>query len=486
MSRFHKAYQNAVLKPDFMFMRDNLSEYFLDCMTAHVMTVSKLDLAKDHQAAIASLLRALQELRSYEPDYEPNIPDLYFAYNKKLEAELGEDVVSFLRVGLSRNDLDMTVYKHFLRQQYFELGQLLLELRSSLLQKAEQYQEQLFIANTHHQPGQPITIGFYLTAFAFALQRDSERFSDALNRHNTCPLGAAALAGSSHPLDRNYSAALLGFDAPVANSYEAVSTSDWQFDFASTCQSVALNCSRLATDLLRWAEEDLINLDTDLTQGSSIMPQKKNPVTLEHARTRFSKILGLSQSVLFSSHNIPFGDLNDFGTDVQQTLFNLGAMLTEAFELLNAVIKGLDFDGEKLDAIAEQSDTTATELADELVRSHGVSFQKAHHMLQSLIEYATEQNKSLRDLSSNEVETLTGIHIEAAILKNVLSSKYFIESRNSVGGPASSSLQEQLEQLSTTLYNDKEGLYKLELKLQETLTELRLGKLGTNIGVTGQ
>ena len=476
MSRFHKAYQNAVLKPDFIFMRDNLSDYFLDCMTAHVMTVSKLDLAKGKQDSISSLLKSLQVLRSYVPDYEPDVPDLYFAYNKKLEAEFEEDTVSFLRVGLSRNDLDMTVYKHFLRQQYFELGQLLLELRSSLHNKAYEYKSQLFIANTHHQPGQPITVGFYLAAFAFSLQRDFERFHNSLKRHNTCPLGAAALAGSSHPLDRIYSAKLLGFDAPVANSYEAVSTSDWQFDFATSCQSVALNCSRLVTDLLRWAEEGIVILDTNLTQGSSIMPQKKNPVTLEHSRTRFSKVLGLSQSVLTSSHNIPFGDLNDFGTDVQQTLLNLSNMLNEAFELLIAVIEGLDFDKEKLNATAMVSDTTATELADELVRQHGLSFQQAHHMLQALIQYATEQNKGLRELSSNEFQEVTGIQIEAEELKIVLSSKTFIERRNGIGGPALNSLQKQLGILRSTLYNDKEALNKLELNLKEALTNLRLGE----------
>ena len=473
MSRFHSSYQNAVLKPDFNFMRDNLSDYFLDCMTAHVMTVSKLDLAKDHQSDIARLLSAMQDLRSYSPDYEADVPDLYFAYNKKLEAELGENSVSFLRVGLSRNDLDITVYKHFLRQQYFDLTKQLLDLRTKLHKKADDYKEQLFIANTHHQPGQPITIGFYLAAFAFALQRDSERFSDGLRRHSTCPLGAAALAGSSHALDRNYSATLLGFDAPVANSFEAVSTSDWQFDFASCCQSVALNCSRLVTDLLRWAEDGIVVLDTNLTQGSSIMPQKKNPVALEHTRTRFSKILGLSQSVLASSHNIPFGDLNDFGTDVQQTLLNLSAMLGEAFELLNAVVQGLHFDGDKLDALAEASDTTATEVADELVREHGLSFQKAHHILQTLIEYAAKNNKSLKTLSSSEIEELTGIHFEAERLNIALSPKNFIETRNSVGGPALSSLETQLETLTKVLYNDKALHFKLESELQEALNKLR-------------
>ncbi|HRP47197.1 MAG TPA: lyase family protein, partial [Trueperaceae bacterium] len=309
---WHPAYRKQVLEPDFQHAATHLSHHFIDAMTAHLDTVMRLPAyaGEADQAAGAKVRAALVALHdASRPEQADDVPDYYFALQRKLEAALGE-AVGLIRVGLSRNDLDMTVYKMHGRASLLDTGERLLELRRLLIEKANAHVATVLIAQTHHQPGQPTTVAHYLGAVEDQLSRDSQRLEQAYTRMNTSPLGAAALAGSSHPLDREFTAARLGFDAPVGNTYDAVASADWQFDIVSLAQSVALGLGRFVNDLLSWAASGWYRLEDSLVQGSSIMPQKRNPVSLEHARTRFSRVLGAAGMVTYSHHNIPFTDLN--------------------------------------------------------------------------------------------------------------------------------------------------------------------------------
>ena len=339
---FHQVYRDTVLHPDFRFARLHLWQHFLDAMTAHVLTVRELEDPRvaSHLGDVDELLAAIKGLRDQPlPDYDPDVPDLYFAFNARLEAALGREPVSFLRMGLSRNDLDMAVYKMRSRELLLEILQHLCRLRGALQVQAQAHLETLLIAQTHHQPGQPTTVAHYLGAIDNALARDSERLLEGYARLNTCPLGAAALAGSSHKLDRHLTARLLGFERPVSNSYDAVAAADWQVEFMGCLQNVALNLSRFVCDLIIWAADGRFRLPDTLVQGSSIMPQKRNPVALEHARTRLSRTLGSSQMVLYSSHNIPYADLNDFGPDIQGALVSIFIQIDGALALLTASLE---------------------------------------------------------------------------------------------------------------------------------------------------
>src|SRR5690606_9462915 len=283
------------------------------------------------------------------------------------------------------NDLDMTVYKMRARELLLATGERLVGLRAALLDRAEQHLGTVLIAQTHHQPGQPTTVAHYLTAVEAPLARNSQRLAQAYARLNRSPLGAAALAGSSHPLDRELTARLLAFDGPVMNTYDAVASSDWEADVVTVTQLIALDMSRFVCDLLAWASSGLYRLGDSLVQGSSIMPQKRNPVSLEHARTRFSRALGAAGMVLYSSHNIPFTDLNDFGPDVQGALQAQHAQLEGGLALLHACIEDGDFDRDALRAAAAATDTTATELADVLARDACLSFPAAHAVVGRLV-----------------------------------------------------------------------------------------------------
>lgn len=477
MSPWHSAYRERVLEPDYTFAERHLVSHFLDALSAHVQTVGRLPYVHD-QGAIRALLRALETLRREPPlPYDPLVPDLYFAINRRLEAALGESTVGLLRLGLSRNDLDMTVYKLRARELLLSLGEQLCTLRGSILVQAEMHLTTVLVAHTHHQPGQPTTVAHYLGAIEAALARDFDRLSAAFTRLNTCPLGAAALAGSSHPLDRAYTAELLGFSAPVANTYDAVAASDWQVEIVGVSQSIALTLSRFVCDLLNWASQGVLRLGDGLVQGSSIMPQKRNPVALEHARTRFSRVLGASQMVLYSSHNIPYADLNDFGPDIQGALQALFLQLSGGLDLLHACVSESRFDLAVLAKLAEATDTTATELADELTRNHSLSFQASHRLVGRLLEQLASRDEPLQRATPADVRQLGGPDLSDADLHAALEPEVFVRRRNGIGGPAPETMKVQLERAAQQLEGNSAKLSELQTRLDEARRSLRaLGK----------
>lgn len=461
MAGWHQQYQDHVLAPDYRFASLHLKSHFLHALTAHVRTVKRLSdkHVKSHQADIDRLDDALVALHGWPtPSYDPSVPDLYFAINRTLEDSLGTATVSFLRMGLSRNDLDMTVYKMRARELLLDLGRRVIALQRVLLAQAHEHVDTILIAHTHHQPGQPTSLAHYLLAISQGVSRNLDRLLSAYARLNESPLGAAALAGSSHSLDRAYTAQALGFDRPVANTYDAVAASDWQIDIVGVAQQLSLTLSRFVCDLLSWASQGLYRLADGLVQGSSIMPQKRNPVALEHARTRLSRALGASQMVVFSSHNIPFCDLNDFGPDIQGALQTLFLQLDGGLELLTACAETGTFDKAILQRLAQESDTTATELADELVRHHGLAFQDAHHLVARLVTCLEMQGRSLRSATPDDVASLEGPVLSAEQLDLALNPLAFIQRRNGLGGPAPEVIHDQLNALTSTLDHQHTGI----------------------------
>ncbi len=475
--RFHESYRKHVLMPDFNFAKKHLARHFLDAMTAHVRTVKQLDNAnvKANQETIERLLAAINELR-YEdpPDYNSEVPDMYFAFNQKLESRLGKEAVSFLRMALSRNDLDMTVYKMRTRELTLAVLQYVCLLRQALLEQAQAHTTTLLIAQTHHQPGQPTTVGHYLAAIDNVIARHIKKLFASYSDLNTCPLGAAALAGSSHALNRQFTAEQLGFNAPVSNTYEAVAASDWQVDFVTNLQSLALTLSRFTHDLISWASAGLFDLSDALVQGSSIMPQKRNPVALEHARTHFSRTLGSAQMVVFSSHNIPFADLNDFGPDIQGALRSQFVQLEGGLELLTACLEEGQFSVAKLEQEAFASDTTATELADELTRHYQLSFQEGHHLAAALVQKLSKEGRLLREARPQDLLDLGGPEVDAQVLKDAIDPVKFVERRHGLGGPAPTVVEAHLVRAVLEHDENVDTLTQLHSKLVEAHENLTM------------
>jgi argininosuccinate lyase len=439
---WHPAYRERVLEPDFAFAALHLKGHFLDALTAHVRTVGALEAARADRASLAALESALASVRvASTPPHEVDVPDLYGAIQRRVAQQAGDRALGWLRLGLSRNDLDMTVYRLRARELTLVTLRDLLAVQAALLDQAETHLETVMVAATHHQPGQPCTVAHYLAAVASAVERDLQRGLQGLERLDRCPMGAAALAGSSHGLDRARTAALLGFAGPIVSTYDAVASADWQVDIASTAICIAITMSRLLCDLIAWASQGVLRVTDGLTQGSTIMPQKRNPVALEHARTRFSRCLGAAQMIVLSGHNIPFGDLNDFGPDVQGALQTLHDQLAGGLALVRACLEEGTFDRGALARSLERTDTTATELADELVRITGRPFQDTHRWVADLIARLASEGRTLREAAPADLVAVGAPPVAADVLSDALSPHAFVARRAGLGGPAPDSVR---------------------------------------------
>ena len=445
--KWHPVYLSAVLEPDYAYARARLLPQFLDALTAHAL--GRLRVGTLHAQDAVAGIRALQAFQP--PPYDAGMEDLFFLLDRELAAAspLGAGA---MRTALSRNDLDMTVYRLSARESLLRAMQELSELRRALLTLAAAEMHTLMVAYSHHQPAQPTTLGHYLAAVENGLSRDSARLHAAMGRLNVSPLGAVALSGSSHPLDRDYTAELLAMGSPIENTYDAVSTGDWQLELAGTVSTCAVTLSRMLYDLLNWAAQGLLSLADGLVQGSSVMPQKRNPVALEHARTRFSKVLGYAQAVMYSNHNTPFGDINDPGTDVQEPLHLLWQDFSQGVRLLTASLENLRIERDLWRTQAEHSDVTLTELADTLARQTG-DFRAAHEHAQKLLAKLRREGRELRSATDADLEEL-GIEVPAGTVQDALNPQTFVQRRTTYGGPAPAPMQAYLTQGAARLDTD--------------------------------
>lgn len=446
---WHPVYLSAVLEPDYLHARTWLLPYFLDALRAHSLGLLQVGTPYARQAAEA--MRGLKDVRP--PPYSPGVEDLFFALDREL-SERSPVAAGALRTALSRNDLDMTVYRLAARENLMRALGDLSTLRRVLIGLARREAATLIVAFSHHQPAQPTTLGHYLCGVEQMLARDTARLHDALGRLNFSPLGAVAMTGSSHPLDREYTAGLLGFEGPVPNTYDAVSAGDWQTELAGAVSTCAVNLSRALYDLLNWAQQGLITLQDGLVQGSSVMPQKRNPVALEHARTRFSKVLGYASAVVLSSHNVPYGDINDPGTDVQEPLRLLWQDFSQGLRLLSVSLEAPVIDRQRWRDLAEQGDTTLTELADTLARQSG-DFRRAHGVSQALLKELHCTGRTLQQATDADVRAL-GIDVPDGTVVAALNPDTFVQRRTTLGGPAPWQVEAQLQGAEVCLRRDIE------------------------------
>ena len=295
--------------------------------------------------------------------------------------------------------------------------------------------------HTHTQPAQPSTVAHYLLAAIEQLERDHARLAAAYETTNRCPLGACAITGTGFPIDRQLTSDLLGFDAPTGNTYGSIASVDYLLQNVTAAAVLLTGLGRLVQDLLTWctAEVGYLRLGDGFVQGSSIMPQKRNPVALEHARALCSKALGEAVGVIVAVHNTPFGDIVDTEDDLQPLVEHLFRDAGRAVALVSAAMATASFDAIRLEARAGCGGITLTELADTLVREQGIGFQAAHAVA-SRIARALEAEPSCdvsAALSAASAE-LTGRAVEypEARLREIMGPRHFVEVRTTPGGPA--------------------------------------------------
>ncbi len=361
--RWHGVFRRFVLARHYRFAREALVPHFFDALTAYALELARLGLPHAREA-----VAALRELRTLPlPSFTGEVEDVFFSIQAQLAEHWGEEVAGAVRRGLSRNDLDLTVFRAHLRDRALSLLADLLRLRKEVLRQAERYRGAVVVLSTHHRPAQPSTLDHYLLGVEALLSRDTERLFRALSTLNRSPLGASALAGAPYPVDRLRLARLLGFEGPVENTLDAVASGDYALELASALAGLGASLSRFLTDLLAFAAREAFGVGEGLSQGSSFMPQKHNPVVLEHARIYAGRLLGGYAPLALLNHNTPFTDLNDHSTGVLEPLAEMLFVAEAAVELTRVALEEGGFLPERL--LAEFSpEVLASEAVDLLVR----------------------------------------------------------------------------------------------------------------------
>jgi argininosuccinate lyase len=391
--------------------------------------------------AIREALDAITPDRLRDLKYDGSHEDLFFCVERLIADVCGDEAAGRLHTARSRNDIDMTMYR--MRQREFVLGLIAasLELRRTLLDVASRHRATIFAVHTHTQRAQPTTVAHYLLAVVEQLERDAARLKAAYDRTNRCPLGSCAITGTGFPIDRGLTSDLLGFLAPTGNTYGSIATADYLLESASAASVLLAGLGRFVQDLLLWctSEFNYVRFGDGFVQSSSIMPQKRNPVAIEHARALGSKALGQAQAILTAVHNTPFGDIVDTEDDLQPLVFSTFRDATRAVTLVAAAMATVEFDAARLEARAADGWTTLTELADTLVRDNGVPFRTAHQIAAKLVAgRQAEPGARLSTLVADASCELLGTSLQYsdAALEEILSPRHFVDVRKTSGGPA--------------------------------------------------
>ena len=397
----------------------------------------------DVSAIKEGLQEILSEFNSGEFQFSADLEDIHMNIEARLNDKIGSPA-GRLHTARSRNDQVATDFRLWVRGQIDWVDKNLVDLMKALLDQAQNGVSWIMPGFTHLQTAQPITWGHHMMAYVEMFSRDRSRFKDARDRMNECPLGSAALAGTSFPIDRNQTAKALEFDRPTANSLDAVSDRDFALEFLASSSICAMHLSRLAEELVIWssAQFRFIEISDRFSTGSSIMPQKKNPDAAELVRAKIGRILGANVGLMTVMKGLPLAYSKDMQEDKEQ-VFDAADSLNLALCAMEGMIKDLTANKDSLEFAAKSGFSTATDLADWLVRVLNLPFREAHHITGELVGLA-EQLKC--DLSEIELKEMQRIH--SGITEDVftvLSIENSVKSRSSYGGTSPEEVQFQID-----------------------------------------
>ena len=359
-----------------------------------------------------------------------------------------------LHTGRSRNDqvaLDMRLYT---RDQIIMMNTLVHNLLTTINEIMKEHLNTIMPGFTHLQKAQPITLAHHLGAYFEMFKRDSSRLEDIYTRMNICPLGSGALAGTTYPLDREYTAQLLGFDGPCLNSIDGVSDRDYLIELLSAMSTMMMHMSRISEEIIIWNtnEYQFVELDDTFSTGSSIMPQKKNPDIAELIRGKTGRVYGALTSLLTTMKGLPLANNKDMQED-KELVFDALTTTKGCLQLLNDMLKSTTFNKQKMRKSATGGFTNATDAADYLVNK-GVPFRDAHGIIGRLVLYAIEQNKDLDDLSIDEFKTICDVFDED--IYEVISVETCVNKRNTIGAPGIEAMK-QVIALNDIYLNEGKG-----------------------------
>jgi len=400
-------------------------------------------ISAEDAAAIRQGLETIErEIRDGTFPFRAEFEDIHMNVEARLRELIGP-AAGRLHTARSRNDQVATDFRLWVREACGHTAARLKDLQRALLAKAEAHADALMPGFTHLQPAQPVTFGHHLMAYVEMFGRDAARFADARARMNECPLGAAALAGSPFPIDREATAKALGFDRPTANSLDSVSARDFALEALAAASICAGHLSRLAEEIVVWVTPQFgfVKLSDAFTTGSSIMPQKRNPDAAELVRAKTGRVLGALVALSTVMKGLPLAYSKDMQED-KPPVFEAFDALELAIGAMTGMVADLEPDRERMAAAAGSGFSTATDLADWLVRELGMPFRDAHHVTGRAVKRAEELGSQLADLSLDELQRLEQ-RITPSVYR-VLSPEASVASRTSYGGTAPDQVRAQV------------------------------------------
>ena len=417
----------------------------IDGSRAHAAMLAEQGIITDSDAKAIreGLLTVLSEIDGGNFEFSTALEDIHMNVEARLKDIVGEPA-GRLHTARSRNDQVATDFKLWVRDQFDAFEQGLLALITAFVDQAEAGADWVMPGFTHLQTAQPVTWGHHMMAYVEMFGRDLSRVRDARDRMNECPLGAAALAGTSFPINRHMTAAALGFARPSANSLDAVSDRDFALEFLSVASICAMHLSRFAEELVIWssAQFRFVTLSDRFSTGSSIMPQKKNPDAAELIRAKIGRIFGANVALMTVMKGLPLAYSKDMQEDKEQ-VFDAADNLMIALAAMEGMVKDMTANQDALSAAAGSGFSTATDLADWLVRALNMPFRDAHHVTGSLVAMAEAKGCDLPDLT---LEDMQSVHAEITEdVYTVLTVQNSVASRMSYGGTAPAQVLVQVQ-----------------------------------------
>jgi len=477
--KFSPEYVRTVLNDIFEDQKALFLDPLMAINYAHLVMLTEQGIIPREEAhAIRAALDGLDLDAIRGVVYDGTYEDLFFYIEQRIIASAGMDSAGRLHTARSRNDMDMTMYRMRLRGWILDVRDGVLALRRVLIALASRHRETVFPAHTHTQPAQPTTVAHYLLAMIEQLERDTVRLRAAYATTNRNPLGACAITGTGFPIDRNRTSALLGFDGPTRNTYGSIATVDYLLESVSATAAILVGLGRFVQDLLLWCTSEVgyLRLADGFVQCSSIMPQKRNPVALEHARSIASKALGQAAGIMIAVHNTPFGDIVDTEDDLQPLVARTFADALRTLRLVAAALEDAEFDTRKMAERAELGWITVTELADTLAREHGLPFREGHEIAASLIHSArTAPERPLSTVLRDVSRAIAGKEIvyDEPTLATVLSPRHFIDVRQTYGGPAPAETLKALQASEALLAADQQSVAASRASLANATDQLK-------------
>ena len=376
---------------------------------------------------IYGLQKIEKEISKNKFEFNRKYEDIHMNIEKKLFQIIGEEA-GYIHIARSRNDQVITDFKIWIKSATKEINIHLDKVVKTTLQIAEKNIETVMPGFTHLKNAQPVSLAHYFMAYIEMFKRDKKRFFNNLENLNECPLGVAALSGTTFDIDRNYTAKKLGFNHPTKNSIDTVSDRDFVLDFLFSVSVCSIHISRIAEELIIWNSDgfNLIHLSDKVVTGSSIMPQKKNPDLLEYLRGKTGTTFGNLFSMLTILKGLPLSYFKDMQDD-KEIVFKSYDTLINCLKILNEILKNISPNKENMFELADSGYTIATDLADYLVKNHSMSFRKAYQKTAEIVNFAEKKKKKIRELKIEELKKiepkLTNSVLKVFDLKNSINSK---------------------------------------------------------------